>query len=153
MRFAALSPGRAAICIALIAVPATLLAQADKTVPFKTGKFEAKTNDGDTCSATIGIGSSLQTLKTTQLFGASYKSKDCQIRLAIVDVKGPGKYGKGNIYNFSTNWGATQQPWNYNGRNDDCTFTFTKLDETGAAATITCSGTAPFKSATLTAAP
>lgn len=145
-----------ASAMALTAMSVALLAQGPptKTVEFKTGKFEAKLGNSS-CSADLGSpGSNLQFYQgKNQVFGAHYSEKNCQIRLSLLNVKGPGKYGKANIFNFSMNWGPTQQAWNFNRRQDDCTFTFTKLDEGGAKASVACTGTGPVSSATLTAAP
>jgi len=142
----------------LIALSLPLFAQGPptKTVEFTTGKFEAKLGDS-TCTATLGHpGSNLEFYQgNLQVVGVHYSGKNpnCQIRLSLTNVKGPGKYGKGSIFNFSLNWGPTQKAWNFNARQDDCTFTFTKLDESGAIGSVACTGNGPVASATLSATP
>ena len=87
-------------------------------------------------------------------FGAVYTAgRNCQVRLSLTDVKGPGKYGKANIFNFSMNWGGSVEVWNFNKSEDDCTFTFTELGEGGVKGSVACTGTGPFAKATLSAAP
>lgn len=145
-----------AVAMAGIGISGTLLAQGPpgKTAEFKNGKFEA-TLGGVACSAALGSpGSNLQFFpNNNQMFGAHYSEPNCQIRFALMSVKGPGKYGKTNIFNLSMNWGPTQKAWNFNRQKDDCTFTFTRLDEGGAEGSVACAGTGPLSAATFTAAP
>ena len=70
----------------------------------------------------------------------------------MTNLKGPGKYGKTNIFNFSLNWGPMQKAWSFNARQADCTFTFTKLDESGATGSVACTGSGPLTTATFSAA-
>jgi len=145
-----------AVAIALIGLSGKPLAQGPpgKTTEFKSGKFEATLGEV-ACSAALGSpGSNLQIYpNNNQMFGAHYSEKNCSIRLALMGVKGPGKYGKTNIFNFSMNWGPTQKAWNFNRQKDDCTFTFTKLDESGAEGSVACTGTGPLTTATFSAVP
>ncbi len=146
----------AVVLIVLIGISLTLLAQGPptKTVEFKTGKFEAKIGD-QACSADLGSpGSDLEYYQgNVQVFGAHYSEKNCQVRLSVTNVKGPGTYGKANVFNFSLNWGPTQKAWNFNRRQDDCTFTFSKLDDGGAQGKVACTGSGPLTAATFSAAP
>jgi len=149
-------PVAVAIAMVLIGISTTLLAQGPpgKTAEFKTGRFQA-TLGGVACSAVLGTpGSNLQFYpNNNQMFGAHYTEKNCQIRFALMSVKGPGKYGKTSILNLSLNWGPTQKAWNFNRQKDDCTFTFTKLDEGGAQGSVACTGTGPLTTAAFNAVP
>ncbi len=144
--------------LALVALAVPLRAQGppNKIVQFTSGKFEAKLGN-DVCTATLSHpGSDLEFYSgNVQVFGAVYSGKgpDCQIRLSLSFLKGPGKYGKASISNFSLNYGPTQKPWNFNARQGDCTFTLTKLGESGAAGSVSCTGNGPLATATFSAAP
>lgn len=145
-----------AVAMAWIGILPQLLAQGPpgKTAEFKRGKFEA-TLGGVACSAALGSpGSNLQFYpNNNQMFAAHYSEPNCQIRFALMSVKGPGKYGKTNLFNFSMNWGPTQKAWNFNRQKDDCTFTLTRLDEGGAEGSVACTGTGPLTTATFNAVP
>jgi len=147
----------AASAAALFGVSVTVLAQGQqpKTVEFKTGKFQV--NVGSiTCSATLdsAAGSQLVFYQGKARYGAVYTDgRNCQVRFSLTDVKGPGKYGKENIFNLSLTWGRSMDAWNFNRSQDDCTFTFTELDDGGAKGSVACTGTGPVAKATLSAAP
>jgi len=147
---------RAVSAAALFGVSIPLLARAQqpKEVDFKTGKFEV--NLGNiTCSAPLdGESSTFVSYQGKVRFGAVYTAgKTCQVRLSLTDVKGPGKYGKDNIFNFSITWGRSMNTWNFNKSQDDCTFTFTELSEGGVKGSVACTGSGPVTKATLSAAP
>ena len=148
---------RAVSAAVLFGVSTTLFAQGQqlKTVEFKTGKFEV--NLGSiTCSAALdtAAGSQLVSYQGKARFGAVYSAgSNCQVRLSLTDVKGPGKYGKANIFNFSITWGRSADAWNLTQSQNDCTFTFTELGEGGVKGSVACTGTGPVTKATLSAAP
>jgi len=81
--------------------------------------------------------------KDVQTSGASYSSKgQCSVRFALMNVLGPGKYGKESIQNFALSWNVSKA-WNFNKAQDDCTFTFSRLDTSGVDGGVSCSGKGP----------
>ena len=141
--------------VVLIGVSLALAAQGPptKSIAFTTGKFGSKLG-ASACTADLdNPGSSLDFYQSKmQAFGASYTGKQCNARFSLLNLHGPGKYGKANIFNLSVQWDVTKA-WNFNKAQDDCTFTFTRLDEGGADGGITCTGKAPFTEAKFSAAP
>jgi hypothetical protein len=139
----------AANAVALIVGSVMLVAQGPpvKSIEFKTGKVDAKL-DGKPCAADLDPGSaSLDFYKSkgkdVQTFGASYSSNgQCSVRFALMNVHGPGKYGKESIQNFALSWNVSKA-WNFNKAQDDCTFTLSRLEASGVDGSVSCSGNGP----------
>jgi hypothetical protein len=145
----------AANAVVVIALCLPLLAQASgKTVTFKTGKFEFKPGNAP-CTADFSVNALLDT--SAQQFDAEFstpkgRTAQCHVRFSLANLHGAGKYGKASVVNFDVGWEGTKS-WDYNMMQDDCTFTFSKLDERGATGTVACTGKTPVTDAKFSVAP
>ena len=149
-RVLAIGSAAIACCLALVAQSPPY-----KTIKYTSGQFDS-TMRGSACSAPLAPGGSIDFSKLfdkdVETAGASFSAAGkCSMRFAVTEVNGPGTYGKDKILNLSMSWGG--KVWNFNRRQDDCRFTFTRLDASAMEGTVRCSTSTPVDDVKFAAAP
>jgi len=145
--------------------PGTISAQPDSVV-FKKGQMQFK-RGGTSFTLPLVPGEYANSLDTRVLGGQASiymlgliysgpQGSGQNVRMALQNLSGPGKYEKASIYNLVVETGSREPSWYFNGRTDDCTLVFTRLDASevkGAAMCTAAGGKVPFTDMKFTASP